>query len=58
MIRTLKRRVLQKSPEGVSKPSIGLKVKADWDGQPQEYWEYFEDWASQSNTEIEPEGRF
>jgi hypothetical protein len=42
----------------VSKPSIGLKVKADWDSQPQEYREYFEDWMSQSNTEIEVEGRF
>jgi hypothetical protein len=40
----------------VSKPSIGLKVKADWDSQAQEYQEYFEDWVSQSNTEIEPEG--
>ena len=36
--------------EVVSKPSIGLKVKADWAGQPQEYREYFEDWMSQSNT--------
>jgi hypothetical protein len=42
----------------VSKPSIGLKVKADWDCQPQEYREYFEDWLAQSNTEIEVEGRF
>ena len=42
----------------VSNPSIGLKVKADWDSQPQEYREYFEDWMSQSNTEIEVEGRF
>jgi hypothetical protein len=45
-------------PEVVSKPSIGFKVKADWDSQPQEYREYFEDWMSQSNTEIEVEGRF
>jgi len=51
-----KRRVFQKSLEVVSKPSIGLKVKADWDGQPQEYREYFEDWVFQSNTEIKPEG--
>jgi len=42
----------------VSKSSIGLKVKADWKGQPQEYLEYFEDWAFQPNTEIESEGRF
>jgi hypothetical protein len=44
--------------EVVSKSSIGFKVKADWAGQPQEYREYFEDWTSQSNTEIEHEGRF
>jgi hypothetical protein len=44
--------------EVVSKPSIGFKVKADWGGQPQEYWKYFEDWTSQSNPEIESEGRF
>jgi len=44
--------------EVVSKSSIGFKIKADWGGQPQEYWEYFEDWTSQSNTEIEAEGRF
>jgi hypothetical protein len=49
-------RVFQKSQEVVSKPSIGFKVKAGWDSQPQEYREYFEDWMSQSNTEIEPEG--
>jgi hypothetical protein len=40
----------------VSKLSIGLKVKADWDGQPQEYREYFEDWTFQSNTEMESKG--
>ena len=51
-------RVFQKSLEVVSKPSIGLKVKADWDGQPQEYREYFEDWMSQSNTETVPERGF
>jgi hypothetical protein len=42
----------------VSNPSIGFKIKADRDGQPQEYREYFEDWTSQYNTEIESEGRF
>ena len=42
----------------VLKLSIRFKVKADWDGRPQEYREYFEDWMSQSNTEIESEGRF
>jgi hypothetical protein len=41
----------------VSRPSIRLKVKADRGGQPQEYREYFEDWTSRSNAEIEPEGR-
>jgi hypothetical protein len=42
----------------VLKPSIVFEVKANWEGQPQEYREYFEDWASQFNTEIEIEGRF
>jgi hypothetical protein len=46
------------SREVVSKPSIGFKVKANCEGQPQEYREYFEDWTSQFNTEIETEGRF
>jgi hypothetical protein len=44
--------------EAVSKPSIGFKVKANCEGQPQEYQGYFEDWTSQFNTEIETEGRF
>jgi hypothetical protein len=44
--------------EVVSKYSIRFKVKADWGDQPQEYCEYFEDWAAQFNAEIEPEGRF
>jgi hypothetical protein len=44
--------------EVVSKPSIGLKVKEDRNGQPQEYREYFEDWTFQFNTEIEPERGF
>jgi hypothetical protein len=43
--------------EVVSKPSIGFKVKANCDGQPKEYREYFEDWTSQFNTQIETEGR-
>jgi hypothetical protein len=37
---------------------IGFKVKENFCGQPQEYREYFEDWTSQSNTEIETDGRF
>jgi hypothetical protein len=41
--------------EVVLKPSIGLEAKTDCNGQPQEYREYFEDWTSQPNTEIEPE---
>ena len=44
--------------EVVSKPSIGLKVQADWNDQPQEYRKYFENWTSQSNTEIGPERGF
>ena len=42
----------------VLKLSTRFKVKADWDSQPQEYWEYFEDWMCQSNIEIESEGMF
>ena len=41
-----------KSVEVASKSSIGFKVKANCDGQPKEYREYFEDWTSQFNTEI------
>jgi hypothetical protein len=41
----------------ISKPSIGIKVKAGWVVQPEEYMEYFEDWTFQPNAEIGPEGR-
>ena len=44
--------------EVVSKPSIGLKVKAGRGVQPQEYIEYFEDLTPRPNTEIESEERF
>jgi hypothetical protein len=42
----------------VLKLSIRFKVKADWDGQPKEYREYFEDWMCQSNIEIGSEGMY
>jgi hypothetical protein len=42
--------------EVVLKASIGFKVKAATDSQPEEYLKYFEDWMSVSNAEIESEG--
>jgi len=42
----------------VSKPSIGLKIKAAARFQPEEYIEYFEGWNRAPNAEIEFERRF
>jgi len=43
--------------EAVSKPSIGLKVKAGVPFKPEEYSQYFEDLNCTPNTEIEFKGR-
>ncbi len=44
--------------EAISKCSIGLKIKAGRNGQPQTYIEYFEDWTLRPNADIEFEGTF
>jgi hypothetical protein len=42
----------------ISKPSIGFKVKAKQNVQPQEYIKYFEDWTFCSNAGFESKWRF
>jgi len=44
--------------EAVSKPSIGLKIKAAARFKPEEYIRYFEDLNRVPNAEIEFERRF